>query len=53
MSAELIEGGPIADRIMDQVRANIEELHTTPKLAAILAADNAGAGFYARSKKKL
>ncbi|MFO7958283.1 MAG: bifunctional 5,10-methylenetetrahydrofolate dehydrogenase/5,10-methenyltetrahydrofolate cyclohydrolase [Candidatus Brocadiia bacterium] len=52
MSAELIEGGPIAQKIQDQVKAGIEELGRAPKLVGVLASDNPGAKYYARSQKK-
>ena len=52
MSAELIEGEPIAERIMEDVRRAVEEMPSTPKLAAVLASDNAGAKFYAKSQRK-
>jgi len=52
MSAKLLEGAPIADRIKEDVKAAIAALGRTPKLAAILATDNKGAEFYAKSQGK-
>lgn len=52
MSANLLQGAPIADRIKASVVAAIAALGKTPKLAAILATDNKGAEFYARSQGK-
>jgi len=52
VSAKLLEGAPIADRIKDDVKAAIAEMATPPKLAAILATDNKGAAFYAKAQKK-
>lgn len=52
MSAKLLEGAPIADQIKADVVAAIAALGKTPKLAAILATDNKGAEFYAKSQGK-
>ena len=52
MAAELIEGGPIADKIREQVQNDIEELARAPKLVGILASDNPGARYYAGSQEK-
>ncbi len=52
MAAELIEGGPIADKIREQVRSDIEDLARAPKLVGILASDNPGARYYAGSQEK-
>ncbi len=52
MSATLLEGAPLADKIKEDVKAAIAALGTTPKLAAILATDNKGAEFYAKSQGK-
>ncbi|MGE5531762.1 MAG: bifunctional 5,10-methylenetetrahydrofolate dehydrogenase/5,10-methenyltetrahydrofolate cyclohydrolase [Bacteroidota bacterium] len=52
MSAKLLEGAPIADKIKAEVIAAIADLGKTPKLAAILATDNKGAEFYAKSQGK-
>ena len=52
MSAELLEGGPIADTIKEEVRTAVAGMPTPPKLAALLATDNAGAKFYAKSQAR-
>jgi methylenetetrahydrofolate dehydrogenase (NADP+) / methenyltetrahydrofolate cyclohydrolase len=52
MSANLLQGAPLADQIKADVVAAIAELGKTPKLAAILATDNKGAEFYAKSQGK-
>ena len=52
MAAELIEGAPIAEAIKDQVRKDIAELGSTPKLVGVLASDNPGAKYYAKSQQK-
>jgi len=55
MTAMLLEGRPIAERIRTQVKAEIETLKprgVTPKLVAVLAGDNPGAKFYARAQQK-
>ncbi len=52
MAAKLIEGKPIAERIKDQVRADIEALGRAPKLIGVLASDNPGAKYYAGSQEK-
>ena len=51
MSAELIEGEPIAERIKEEVRNAIAGMPAPPKLAAVLATDNPGAKFYAKSQE--
>ncbi len=52
MSAELIEGEPIAERIKDEVRRAVAQMPVAPRLAAVLATDNPGAKFYAGSQQK-
>ena len=54
MSARLLEGAPIAERIKTELRAQILELKDTkpPKLVAVLVGDDAGAKYYARSQQK-
>ena len=52
MSARLLEGAPLADRLKEDVKTAIAALGRTPKLAAILATDNKGAEFYAKSQGK-
>lgn len=52
MVAELIEGGPIAEKINREVRRDIEAMGLTPRLVGILASDNPGAKYYAKSQEK-
>ncbi len=55
MSATLLEGKPIAEKIQAQVKADIGALKAkgvTPKLVAVLAGDNPGAKFYAGAQQK-
>ena len=55
MSATLLEGKPIAEKIRAQVKADVEALKAkgvTPKLVAVLAGDNPGAKFYAGAQQK-
>ncbi len=52
MAAELIEGGPIADGIKEKARADIQALGRAPKLVGVLASDNPGAKYYAKSQEK-
>jgi len=52
MAAKLIEGEPIAERIKEQVRADVEDLGRAPKLVGVLASDNPGAKYYAGSQEK-
>ncbi|MFW5914844.1 MAG: bifunctional 5,10-methylenetetrahydrofolate dehydrogenase/5,10-methenyltetrahydrofolate cyclohydrolase [Planctomycetota bacterium] len=52
MSATLIEGGPIADGIKEDVRSSVSEMSSPPKLVALLTTDNPGAKYYARSQRK-
>ncbi len=52
MAARLIEGEPIADKIRQQVEEDIAELERAPMLVGLLASDNPGAKYYARSQGK-
>lgn len=52
MSATLLEGAPIADKIKDDVKAAIASMSAPPKLCAVLATDNKGAAFYAAAQQK-
>ena len=51
MSAKLIDGEPIAERIKEEVRSAVAGMSAPPKLAAVLATDNPGAKFYAKSQE--
>ena len=52
MTAQMLEGGPIAEKIKEKVRAAVTAMASPPKLAAVLASDNPGAKFYAGSQRK-
>ena len=54
MGARLLEGGPIADRIKAELKPRIAALAATkpPRLVALLAGDNPGAKYYAKSQQK-
>ena len=52
MSARLLEGEPIAERIKAEVKQQIAGLARPPKLAGVLASDNPGAKYYASSQQK-
>lgn len=52
MSATLIEGQPVADRIEEEVKTKVAQMASPPKLAAVLASENPGAKYYARSQRK-
>jgi len=51
MAAKLIEGEPIAEAIKDQARRDIKAMAKPPKLVAVLASDNPGAKYYAKSQE--
>jgi len=52
MTAKLIEGEPIANKIKAEVVEAIQGMPKPPHLASILASSNPGAKFYAKSQKK-
>ncbi len=53
MPAQLLEGGPIAERIKEELRERLEKLGgTTPKLVALMAGENPGAAAYARQQAR-
>jgi len=51
MAAKLIEGEPVAEAIKEQVRKDIKGLGRAPKLVGVLASDNPGAKYYAKSQE--
>lgn len=54
MTAELIKGMPIANKIREEIMARVEELKSkgiTPKLAVIMVGDDEASVVYARSKE--
>lgn len=52
MSAELLKGEPVAERMKDEVKEQVNALSSPPHLAAVLASDNPGAKYYAKSQEK-
>jgi len=52
MTAQLIEGAPVAEKIIEKARADIQAMSRPPHLVGILASDNPGAKYYARSQQK-
>ena len=52
MSAQLLEGGPIAEQIKAEIRAEIEKMARPPQLVAVMVGDNAGARMYAKMQDK-
>lgn len=56
MTAELIKGMPIANKIREEIMARVEELKSkgiTPKLAVIMVGDDEASVLYARSKERV
>jgi len=56
MAAEIIKGKPIADKIREEITAEVEELKkkgVNPKLAVLLVGDDPGSVWYAKSKVKV
>ncbi len=52
MVAELIEGKPIAERMKQEVKSAVENMPEPPKLVSVLATNNPGARYYAKSQQK-
>jgi methylenetetrahydrofolate dehydrogenase (NADP+)/methenyltetrahydrofolate cyclohydrolase len=52
MTAELLDGAPIAAEITGRVARQIAGMAAPPRLVSILASNNAGAKFYARSQRR-
>ncbi|MCM8762945.1 MAG: bifunctional 5,10-methylenetetrahydrofolate dehydrogenase/5,10-methenyltetrahydrofolate cyclohydrolase, partial [Candidatus Omnitrophica bacterium] len=52
MPAKLLEGKPIAEKIKETIRQDIQALSKTPVLASILVGDNAAALAYVKSQQK-
>lgn len=50
--AKLLEGKPIAERIKEEIKQQVQSLKNKPVLASIQVGDNAGAEAYAKSQKK-
>lgn len=53
MSAKLLEGRPIAERIRQEIKQQIRDRDIKPTLASILVGENGGAESYVRAQKKL
>lgn len=52
MAAKLLEGEPIAERIKKQVKSDVAGMDQPPKLVGVLASENPGAKYYAKSQQK-
>ena len=55
MTAKLLEGGPIAEKIKGNLRKEIEELKAkgiTPLLVAVQVGENPASAVYIRNQKK-
>lgn len=52
MSAQLIHGKPLADSILDRLRAEIEQEGLRPGLAVVLVGDDPASAVYVRNKKR-
>lgn len=50
--AKLLEGKPLAEKIKEEIRQQVDSLSRKPVLASIQVGDNAGAETYAKSQKK-
>lgn len=51
--AKLLEGKIVADKIKEQLKANVQSLKQAPVLASILVGDNLSAMTYAKSQAKI
>ena len=51
--ARLLEGRPIADRILTSIAAEVAKLKSQPVLASIMVGDNPASQAYVKSQKKL
>jgi len=50
--AKLLEGKPIAEKIKDEIRQQIQSLKNKPVLSSVMVGDNAGAEAYVKSQQK-
>ncbi len=50
--AKLLEGKPIAEKIKEEIKQQIQSLKNKPVLASVQIGDNAGAEVYVKSQKK-
>jgi len=51
--AKLLEGKPLAEKIKEEIKQQIQALGTKPVLASVLVGENAGAETYVKSQKKV
>ena len=51
MCAELLKGEPVAERLKNEAEQAMSGLSSAPRLAAVLASDNPGARYYAKSQE--
>lgn len=51
--AKLLEGRPIAEKIKDEIRQQVQSLKNKPVLASIMVGENAGAAAYVKSQTKV
>ncbi len=52
MSAQILEGRPLADRIRAGLAAQVEQMDRPPRLVALMVGDDAGARAYAKMQAK-
>lgn len=50
--AKLLEGRPVAERIKEEIRKEVQSLKNKPVLASVMLGDNAGAAAYVKSQEK-
>ncbi len=51
--AKLLEGKPVAEKIKEQIKQDVQSLKNKPVLASVQVGDNAGAEAYAKSQNKI
>jgi methylenetetrahydrofolate dehydrogenase (NADP+) / methenyltetrahydrofolate cyclohydrolase len=51
--AKLLEGKPVAERIKEQIKQDVQSLKNKPVLASVQVGDNTGAEAYAKSQNKI
>ncbi len=50
--AKLLEGKPLADKIKEEIKQQVQAMNKKPVLASVLVGENAGAEVYAKSQRK-
>jgi len=50
--AKLLEGKPIAEKIKEEIKGQVQSLRVKPVLASIMVGENAGAAAYVKSQSK-